>query len=67
MPHAIRRVLEAAQVAITLVVLLAALSLIAWAAGIAALADLPYLLAGVFAGSFLMAVLRRDSRAPRRM
>jgi hypothetical protein len=63
----LRRILDAAQIAITLVLLLAAVGLIAWLAGIAALADLPYLLAGVFAGSFVMAVLRGDSRAPRRM
>lgn len=67
MSHPARRILEAAQCAITLVVVLAVIGIIAWLAGIAALADLPYLLAGVFAGSFLMAVIRRDSPAARRM
>jgi hypothetical protein len=50
---------------VTLVGLLGALGLIAWAAGIAALADLPWILAGAFGGSFVMALVKRDRRSMR--
>lgn len=57
---------DAAQCAVTLVALLAGVGLIAWAAGIASLADLPWALAGVFAGSFVSALIRRDTKRARR-
>jgi hypothetical protein len=57
--------LEAIQCAATLVAILGVLGLIAWAAGIASLADLPWILIGAFAGSFVAAVFRRNSRGPR--
>lgn len=60
-----RRALHAVQCATTLVVLLGALGLLAWAAGIAALADIPWILAGAFGGSFAMALIRYQ-KAPRR-
>jgi len=65
--HALpRRALDAAQCAVTLVCLLGALGLVAWAAGIAALADLPWILAGAFGGSFVMALVKRDRRTAQR-
>lgn len=61
-----RRAADAAQCAITLVVVLGAIGLIAWLAGIAALADLPWILGGAFGGSFVMALTRHDARRARR-
>lgn len=58
--------MDAAQCAITLVILLAVVGLIAWLAGIASLADLPWVLSGVFAGSFVSALIRRDAKRARR-
>lgn len=57
------RTLHAVQCATTLVVLLAGLGVIAWLAGIAALADLPWVLGGVFGGSFAMALVKADKKA----
>lgn len=62
---ALAAALNAIQCASTLVAILGVLGLIAWAAGIAALADLPWILVGAFAGSFVAAVVRRNSGAPR--
>lgn len=60
-------VIGAVQCAGTLVVILAVIGLIGCLAGIASLADLPWLLAGAFMGSFVMAALRRDSRRVRKL
>ena len=46
---------------------IAGLGLIAWLAGLVALADLPYALSGVFGGSFAMALLRPEKRPARRV
>ncbi len=61
----VTRVLTAVQCATTLVALLGGLGLIAWLAGLVALEDLPYALAGVFGGSFAMALTRPESRRSR--
>lgn len=58
-------ILGAIQCAATLVAVLGVIGLIAWLAGIASLADLPWILAGAFAGSFVVAMVRRDSPGPR--
>lgn len=57
-PHLGPALADALQCAVTLVLLLAAVGLIAWAAGLATLADLPWVLSGVFGGSFAMAVVK---------
>lgn len=59
----LQTVLHALQCATTLVVLLAGVGVIAWLAGLASLGDLPWALSGAFAGSFVVALVRRD--APR--
>lgn len=61
-----RRALHAVQCATTLVVILGMIGLIAWAAGIATLTDIPWILAGAFGGSFAIALIRHDAKAPRR-
>jgi len=53
----------AAACAVTLVCILGGFGLIAWLAGLAALADLPWILAGAFMGSFVMAVVKRTRGA----
>lgn len=66
-PHPIgRRALDAVQCAATLVAILGVVGLIAWMAGIAALADLPWILAGAFAGSLTVGLFKRDARSARR-
>lgn len=59
---ALQAVLHAVQCALTLVAILAMVGLIAWAAGLASLADLSWVLIGVFGGSFVAAMVRRDAR-----
>lgn len=54
-------VLHALQCATTLVLLLGGVGVIAWLAGVASLADLPWALSGAFAGSFAVAVFRHDT------
>ena len=49
---------DAAQCASTLVAILFVFCFIAWMAGLASLVDMLLLLAGVFAGSFIAALLR---------
>ena len=52
-----RTVIAAAlQCAVTMAVLAGLIGMIAWAAGIASPADLPWILSGVFAGSFVRAL-----------
>jgi hypothetical protein len=55
-------IFDAAECASALVAILFVFCFIAWMAGIAPLVDLLLLLAGVFAGSFIVAVLRQGSR-----
>ena len=51
-------VIEAVQCAVTLVAILGVLGLIACLAGLASLADLPWILAGAFMGSLVMAAVK---------
>jgi hypothetical protein len=56
--------LGAVQRAATLVIVLTAIGLIGWAAGVVSLADVPWVLAGAFGGSFVVA-FHHDKRAIR--
>ena len=51
-------ILGASQRAVTLAVVFLVICFIAWMAGLAALDDLPWILAGVLAGSFVAALVR---------
>lgn len=59
MPSFADRTQTALQCATTLVAILAGVGLIGWLAGLVALADLPYVLGGVFVGSFVMGMIKQ--------
>lgn len=61
----VRRIGLAVQCAVTLVALLLPVALIAWLTGIAAVADLPYALSGVFGGSLAMGLIKGPARPDR--
>ncbi len=56
--------LGALQRAATLVIVLTAIGMIGWVAGVVSLADVPWVLAGAFGGSFVVA-FHHDKRAIR--
>lgn len=62
-PMIAQRALAALQCAVTLVAILGGIGMIAWLAGLVAIADLPYALTGVFGGSFVMALVKQRSPA----
>ncbi|MEJ5978466.1 hypothetical protein WG901_17570 [Novosphingobium sp. PS1R-30] len=58
-PPIAHRALTALQCAVTLVAILGGIGMIAWLAGLVAIADLPYALSGVFGGSFIMGLIKQ--------